>query len=144
MSAHVIFLECIWWRVGLRTLKLTLPLYGSTVLLLDLGRLFSFLIPYTVGRTPWTYTQNNTNTEWLHTDIHASSGIGTHDPSVRAGEHGSCVRPRGHCDRHTVNYDETFPSRSSVPRVGVNLPDADLSSRSTPYRKLVISKFWIL
>jgi hypothetical protein len=29
------------------------------------------------------------------TDIHASSGIGTHDPSVRAGEGGSCLRPRG-------------------------------------------------
>jgi hypothetical protein len=48
-------------------------LYGSTVILLDLGRFFSFLILYTVGRTPWTegqprrkaatYTQNNTNTE---------------------------------------------------------------------------------
>jgi hypothetical protein len=27
-----------------------------------------------------TYTQNNTNTEWTHTDIHASSGIRTHGP----------------------------------------------------------------
>jgi hypothetical protein len=45
---------------------------GSAVLLLDLGRFFSFLILYRVGRTPWTgdqaclkaanYTQNNTNT----------------------------------------------------------------------------------
>jgi hypothetical protein len=39
-----------------------------------------------------TYTQNNTN-------IHASSGIQTHDPSVRAGEDSSCLRPHGHCDR---------------------------------------------
>jgi hypothetical protein len=33
--------------------------------LLGLGRFFSFLILYTVGRTPWTDlpTQNNTNTE---------------------------------------------------------------------------------
>jgi hypothetical protein len=41
-----------------------------------------------------TYTQNNTNT-----DIRASTGIRTHDPSVRAGEDGSCLRPHGHCDR---------------------------------------------
>jgi hypothetical protein len=41
---------------------------------------------YTDGRTPWsagrkaaTFTQDNTNT-----DIHALSGIRTHDPSVRA------------------------------------------------------------
>jgi hypothetical protein len=27
--------------------------YGSTVLLLDLGRFFSFLILYTVGTSPW-------------------------------------------------------------------------------------------
>jgi hypothetical protein len=33
----------------------------------------------------------------MHTDIHASSGIRTHDASVRAGEGGSCLRPRGHC-----------------------------------------------
>jgi hypothetical protein len=46
-----------------------------------------------------TYTQNNTNTEQTHTDIHASSGIRTHDPSVRASEDSSCPRPRGQCDR---------------------------------------------
>jgi hypothetical protein len=36
----------------------------------------------------------------MHTGIHALSGIQTHDPSVRASEDGSCLRPRGHCDRH--------------------------------------------
>jgi hypothetical protein len=34
-----------------------LSVYGSTVLLLDLGRFFSFLILYTVGNTPWTGDQ---------------------------------------------------------------------------------------
>jgi hypothetical protein len=34
-----------------------LPIYGSTVLLLDLGRFFSFLILYTIGRIPWTGDQ---------------------------------------------------------------------------------------
>jgi hypothetical protein len=33
------------------------------------------------------------------TDIHALSGIRTHDLSVRGSEDCSCLRPRGHCDR---------------------------------------------
>jgi hypothetical protein len=51
------------------------------------------------------YTQNNTNAEYTHTDIHASSGIRTYDPSVRAGEDVSYLRPRGHCDRRFVCID---------------------------------------
>jgi hypothetical protein len=34
-----------------------------------------------------------------YTDIHALSGIQTHDPSVQASKDSSCLRPRGHCDR---------------------------------------------
>jgi hypothetical protein len=34
-----------------------------------------------------------------NTDIHTSSEIRTHDPSVRATEDHSCLRPCGHCDR---------------------------------------------
>jgi hypothetical protein len=62
--------------------------------LVDLGGFFRFLI-YTqsVGllgggaacHKAATYTQNNTNPEDTHTNIHASSGIRTDDPSVRAG-----------------------------------------------------------
>jgi hypothetical protein len=87
--------------------KHTLSLYGSTALW-TLAAFFSFLI-YTqsVGlfgrgisrRKAATYTQNNTNTEWMHTDIHALSGIRTHDPSVKAGEEISWRRPRDYCDR---------------------------------------------
>jgi hypothetical protein len=64
----------------------------------------------TVGRTPWTDdqpchmaalpTQDNINTEEKRTDIHASSGIRTHDPSVWSDEDILCLRPHGHCDRH--------------------------------------------
>jgi hypothetical protein len=32
-------------------------------------------------------------------NIHALSGIRTHDPSVQANEDSSCLRPRGYCDR---------------------------------------------
>jgi hypothetical protein len=38
-------------------------------------------------------------TEKIHTDNHASSGIRKHDTSVQVGEDTSCLRPRGHCDR---------------------------------------------
>jgi hypothetical protein len=53
-----------------------------------------------------TYTQKNTNTEETHTDICASSGIRTHDPSVRAAKDSSCLRERGHSDRRK---DIIFP-----------------------------------
>jgi len=62
-----------------------------------------------VGRTPWTgdrpderphtYIQDNT-TQKNADRIHASSGIRIHDPSVRAAEDSTCLRPRGHWDRH--------------------------------------------
>jgi hypothetical protein len=36
----------------------------------------------------------------IHTpNIHSLSGIRTHDPSVRASEDSSCLRPRGYRDR---------------------------------------------
>jgi hypothetical protein len=67
-----------------------LSIYSSTALLLDLGRYFSFLMLYTVGRTPCMGDQPVarplTTHRTKHTDIHASSGIRTHDPSVRASE----------------------------------------------------------
>jgi hypothetical protein len=55
-------------------------------------------------RTPWTGDQPfvrplPTHTEQTHTDIHALSGIRTHDPSVGASEDRSCLRPYGHFDR---------------------------------------------
>jgi hypothetical protein len=96
---------------------LYLSIYGSTVLLLGLGSFFSFLILYTVDRTPWMGdrpvvrplpTQDNTNTEYTHTDIHALSGIRTHDPRVRGSEENSCLRQSSHCDRQTSGYRSGF------------------------------------
>jgi hypothetical protein len=72
--------------------------------LVDLGRFYSCLILYTVGGTPWKGDQPVARPLHTHrinthnTDIYASSGIGTHDPSIRAGEDISCLRSRGHCD----------------------------------------------
>jgi hypothetical protein len=96
-----------------RTWIFHVSLHGSAVLLLDLGRFFSFLILHTVGRTPWTSdqpvarplpTQDSTNTEWTQTNIHALNGIRTQDPSVRGREDSSCLRPRGHRVRQYFLY----------------------------------------
>jgi hypothetical protein len=83
-------------------LSVYLSVYDSTALV-DLGCFFSFLI-YTQsvellgpGNSPsqgrYLHTRNNTNTGKTHADIRASSGIRTHDPSVRAGEDSLCLRP---------------------------------------------------
>jgi hypothetical protein len=37
-------------------------------------------------------------------NINALSGIRTQDPSVRASEDSSCLRPRGYCDRPMFQY----------------------------------------
>jgi hypothetical protein len=74
--------------------------------LLGFGGFISFLIFYTVGRTPWTGDQPVARPLPAHrinahnTDIHVFSGIRTHDLSVRAIEDSSCLRQRGCCDRH--------------------------------------------
>jgi hypothetical protein len=74
------------------------------------GLLFSSVILFTDGRTPWasdqlvarplpkhgtTQTQNNTHTQ----NIHVLNEIRTHDLSVRANEDSLCFRPRGYYDR---------------------------------------------
>jgi hypothetical protein len=79
--------------------------------------LASYSVPYsflTVGRTPWTSDQlatrslpkhrtTQTQKDCIHTpNIRALRGIRTHDPSVRASEDSSCLRPRGYCDRHLI------------------------------------------
>jgi hypothetical protein len=61
---------------------------------------------YTDGRIPWTSDQPvawtlPTHRINVHTDNHALSGIRTHDPSVRASEDSSCLRPRNYCDRRS-------------------------------------------
>jgi hypothetical protein len=68
---------------------------------------------YTDSRTSWTgisppqgsylHTEQYKHRINAHnTDIHALSAILTHDPIIRASEDSSCLRPRGHCDRHYI------------------------------------------
>jgi hypothetical protein len=84
-----------------------LSLYGSAALV-DFGRFYSFL-NYTqlvgfLGRGisplqgPYLHIEQKHRTK-AYTDIHASSGIRTHDSSGRAGADGSYLIPRRHYDR---------------------------------------------
>jgi hypothetical protein len=64
-----------------------------------IGRFFSFVTLYTVGRTSWTGDQpvaRSVPTHRPHTIIHDSSGIRNHDPSVQAAEDNSWLRPLDH------------------------------------------------
>jgi hypothetical protein len=62
-----------------------------------------------------------------YTDIHASSGIRTYDPSVRASEDSSCLRTRSHSDRHSTGSITIYfiiPYRSIVrQRLGKHIPE---------------------
>jgi hypothetical protein len=88
----------------------------------------SLILRQSVGRTPWTGNQlvarplPNTNTEWTQTDIHASSGIRTHYPSVRASEDTSFLRLRDHCQLLllTVNASIVSPQFSVAVCVGIS------------------------
>jgi hypothetical protein len=86
LQTNLLVVICIW-------------LYSP---LLDLGRFFSFLTIYTVGRTPWTGdqpvarplpTHRTTQTQNKHTQ--------TAMPSVgfERSEDSSYLRQRGHYDR---------------------------------------------
>jgi hypothetical protein len=101
--------------------------------LLDLGRFFNFLILYTVGMTPWTGISPSQGRS-LHIEqykhrTNTLSEIRTHDPSVRASKYGSCLRPRGHCDRLPYSYDvdrfkctHTELSSITLPAHGMTVP----------------------
>jgi hypothetical protein len=83
---------------------------GSTALFWGPVLFFSFVIFFTqtvrlLGR--WIsplkgrYLTQNKRT---HADINALSGVRTHDPSVRASEDSSYLRPRGRHDRQKYMY----------------------------------------
>jgi hypothetical protein len=92
----------------------TIHSFWSSVLysqLLGPGLFFSFVIFFTeraghVGRVispsqgRYLHTGQYKHRINAHTNIHALSGIRTHDPRVRAREDNSC----GHCDRQRYNY----------------------------------------
>jgi hypothetical protein len=46
----------------------------------------------------YLHTEQHKQNTCTQTDIHASSGIQTHNTSVQASEDSSCLSLRGHCD----------------------------------------------
>jgi hypothetical protein len=66
----------------------------------------------------------------MQTDIHALRWIRTHDPSVREGEFGSCLRPRGHCDRPHFCHQPEFYSVEYVAMNTVRITQTHFSLRS--------------
>jgi len=87
-----------------------LGLFGSEFIFWNLW------IYWTIGRTPWTGDRPDARPLPAHrvtqhtktrTRIHASSGIRTHDPSVRLAEDRTCRRPLVHWDQlHNVSTPE--------------------------------------
>jgi hypothetical protein len=80
------------------------------------GLCFQFYDHFTDGRTFWTSDQlvarplPKHRTTHAHTpNIHALCEIRTHEPSLRASEDSTCLRPLGYCDRR--NYG--LPSLNS-------------------------------
>jgi hypothetical protein len=85
------------------------------------SKFFNFSLDlYTIGRTPWTsdrpvtrplpkyratQTQENARTHTHTPNIHAVSGIRTHDHSVRASEDSLCLRPLSYRDRPTFLHE---------------------------------------
>jgi hypothetical protein len=84
--------------------SMALQLFTGTWPLLQFRNLFTQTVgqrgrvarPLPAHKT--TQTQNK-----AHIDVHAMSGIRTHDPRVRGREDSSCLRPCGHCDRPDVS-----------------------------------------
>jgi len=88
--------------------KFKLPSSSSRILPHGLFRLrnliFSeFINLWAFGRAPWTGDQTDLRRTTQHretrTQIHAPSGVRTRDPSVRATEDSTRLRPRGHGHR---------------------------------------------
>jgi hypothetical protein len=91
--------------------------------LLDLGRFFSFLILYTVGRTPWTGDQPVAKPLSTHRTSHRINGHShprlewdSNPRSQHSSERRqSILRPRDHCDRrllpNTGLYQELFTNK---------------------------------
>jgi hypothetical protein len=84
-----------------------IPIYYDTqVALSSLSNVHHYVIikkfihSFINGPTSLCWEISQSQGLYLHTDIHAPSVIRTHDHSVRADRDSSCLRPRGHRDRH--------------------------------------------
>jgi hypothetical protein len=102
------------WRECHVFVCLFVRLCGSTTLLLGCGRFSSFWFSLqSVGLLGWRdqpvavplFTRRTAQTEYTHRDIHAMSGIRTHDLSTQAGGDISLLSPRGHGEQQNVMWE---------------------------------------
>jgi hypothetical protein len=61
---------------------------------------------YPIGRTPWTSDKSVARPLPIHKTkrIHTSMPLRGFESTIQASEDSSCLRPRGHCVRHTCIY----------------------------------------
>jgi hypothetical protein len=100
---------------GSRALYLAFTSSSVSYLTLSVGLLGRVNSP-SQGR--YLHTEQHKHRINLYTNIHILSGIRTHDPSVRANEDSSCVRPLGHRDRLCTLRSVTLGSGKVVVRYG--------------------------
>jgi hypothetical protein len=105
-------LETTWWEaIGYLISWVSYSLIHSSAALKSVvgpGLLFSSVIIFTqmVGLLERVISpsRQHRHTKNSCTATHALRGIQTHDPSFRASEDISCLRPRGHRDRPSAEY----------------------------------------
>jgi hypothetical protein len=73
----------------------------------EFGHLVGFL-GWGISPTQGVYLHRTTQHRKTRTHIHAPSGIRTRDPSVRAVEVSTCLRPPGHWDRLACIFSVTI------------------------------------
>jgi hypothetical protein len=72
-----------------------------------------------------------------HRDCHALIGIRTHDPSIRASEDSSCLRPRGHYGRRRILFINTKPLTLIRNHLESSALELLLTSRACPFTQCV-------
>jgi hypothetical protein len=100
---------------------------------------------FTIGGIPWTSDQLiirplpkhrtvQTQIKHIYTpNIHALSGIRTHDHSVRTSEESSCLRPLRYSDRHWYTY--VFQKLFSTFCLFIQIMYLKMHSFYSPYSK---------
>jgi hypothetical protein len=76
--------------------------FSSVIFFTQTVGLLGRVISPSQGR--YLHTRQHKHRMDAHTNIRALSGIRTHNPSVRANEDSSCLRPHGHSHRQNLKY----------------------------------------
>jgi hypothetical protein len=115
------------------------------------SRLFSPFYHFTDGRTPWTsdwiaarpllkHRTTHTQNKQIHIpNIHALCGIRTHDPSFRAREDSTCLRPPGYRD---LPWERIAVKKMAVAHLFVG-PEDSLTYSLVPVVKHWLQCMWL-